>query len=226
MSSGASSSSEENNVVYTVVPHDPIVLSSIRTNDVWLLLCIGAVWELTIRTFWLLSKRKSSKLLKKEVSVELLQRQTDTMRKKGQPYFVETSKLERKLLVAEKELSNLYSQRKKFSDAVEKYVVKYGRHTLALLVFLVYYGVPIVTLEHVEIGPIDFVSSATYMKTLLFPISLVGFGVRMSKWGMTSVGGYSQDVAASSIGGLLVVWSAQVTVGMIMDAVDAYVLCG
>lgn len=219
-SSGTVEDAAAANVVYTVVPHDPVVLSEIRTLDIWLLLAVGALWELVCRFVLLSKKMKPNSLLRKEAALSELQRKTDSMRKKGPSAFVETSKLERKLLASEKELSEIYSSRKKVAETVEKKLVKYGRYVIAALVFAVYYGVPIVTLDSVEIGPFDYLHGSTYMKTLLFPISVFGFGNRISKWGI-----HPTDVAASSIGALVVMWSSQVTVGMVMDAIESYMLC-
>lgn len=95
---------------------------------------------------------------------------------------------------------------------------------LAFLVFFLYYGVPIFS---VQTSPFDFgfatidtvFDAGLYLKRLLFPITYVGMGVKLSRWGMSS-----PEEAACSIGALAVMWSAQVTMGQIMDAVDAYYL--
>lgn len=64
----------------------------------------------------------------------------------------------------------------------------------------------------------DFESAGGFLKRILFPLSFVGVGFKMSKWGMV------HDVVDSSIGALVVLWSAQVTAGKLMDALDAYYL--
>jgi hypothetical protein len=95
---------------------------------------------------------------------------------------------------------------------------------LAFLIFFLYYGVPIVSMQA---SPFDFgfatgdtfVDSGMFLKRFLFPITYVGMGVKLSRWGMSS-----PEEAACSIGALAVMWSAQVTMGQIMDAVDAYYL--
>jgi hypothetical protein len=60
--------------------------------------------------------------------------------------------------------------------------------------------------------------TGSFLQALLFPVSYVGIGAKVSKWGIDS------EVATSSIGALVVMWSAQVTTGKLMDAVDAYFL--
>jgi len=64
----------------------------------------------------------------------------------------------------------------------------------------------------------DFQEAGPFLKRLLFPISYVGMGQKISKWGM---GAASAD---ASFGALMVLWSAQVTVGKLFDAIDAYYL--
>ena len=60
--------------------------------------------------------------------------------------------------------------------------------------------------------------TGSFFKALLFPVSYVGIGTKIAKWGI------DPEVATSSIGALVVMWSAQVTTGKLMDAVDAYIL--
>ena len=106
-------------------------------------------------------------------------------------------------------------------DKVEKQLLRYGNLQVAALVFFLYYGVPLLT---VETGPeraddlANFEDAGPFFKRLLFPISYVGMGQKMSKWGM------GEAVRDCSVGALVVLWSAQVTVGKLFDALDAYFL--
>jgi hypothetical protein len=54
---------------------------------------------------------------------------------------------------------------------------------------------------------------ATFTKAFMFPLSYVGIGMRISRWGL--------EDPSNSIGSLLVFWSAQTTVGKIMDGAEA-----
>jgi hypothetical protein len=90
---------------------------------------------------------------------------------------------------------------------------------LSFLIFILYYGVTILTVESGEeldgaMG--EYAAASSFFKKMLFPISYVGLGNKISKWGM------DPEIAQASIGALMVLWSAQVTAGKIMDAVDAY----
>jgi hypothetical protein len=98
-----------------IFPHPPVLISQIRVYDIWLLLAIGGLWELTCRIllFWI--KRKPFGLLVREQDLYRLQQKTTEKRKLGPPAFVETSKLERQVLVIEKELGGIQERRKKYA---------------------------------------------------------------------------------------------------------------
>jgi hypothetical protein len=98
-----------------IFPHPPVLISQIRVYDIWLLLAIGGLWELICRIllFWI--KRKPFGLLVREQELYRLQQKTAEKRKLGPPAFVETSKLERQVLVIEKELGGIQERRKKYA---------------------------------------------------------------------------------------------------------------
>lgn len=97
----------------TFLPHAPIVLSQIRVNDIWLLLAVGAVFEISCRLVMLAVKIKPAWLVQKEAELQRLNTVTAAKRKLGPQAFVETSKLERQVLALEKELAGIYDGRKK-----------------------------------------------------------------------------------------------------------------
>ena len=96
-----------------IIPHPTLFLSHIRVNDIWFLLAAGAVWELFCRLMVLRVRIKPDWLIEKEAALAVLRVETDTKRKLGPSAFVETSKLERQVLVQEKELEKLYVDRKR-----------------------------------------------------------------------------------------------------------------
>jgi hypothetical protein len=204
----------------TLIPHPPIVWEQIRVHDIWILLVLGAAAELVFRLIVLQSKRKPSELIKREDYYYKLEHDVKKKQALGPSAFVETSKLERQLLALDKELQEVYSQRKSKTGQLEKYCLKYGRNVVAFIVFLVYYGVPLVTFSGggQELLELDSKIPATFHKAVLFPLSIVGFGFKLSKWGM------AEEVKATSIGALVVLWAGQVTMGQIMDGVDSLLL--
>ena len=107
-------------------------------------------------------------------------------------------------------------------DQVEKQLLRYGNIVISVVIFFLYYGVPMLT---VETGPErslgDYQDAGTFFRRLLFPISYVGMGQKISKWGIASSTGMDRD---ASVGALVVMWSSQSLVGKLFDAVDAYYL--
>ena len=211
-----------------MIPHPPIFLSDIRLADIYVLLALGFVWELLVRVMLLLQCRRTPKsLLQKQAQLQVLTAETNHKRNLGPSAFVETSKLERLLLQHERELAALNQKRLLKTKRLEKLLQRYGNWCLAAVVFVIYYGVPVMTLEGLDsmlmpdaevvysLGQ-SYVDGGVYLKALLFPISYIGMGMKLSKWGMHA------DLAPASLGALAVVWSSQVLCSQVMDAVDAY----
>jgi hypothetical protein len=138
----------------------------------------------------------------------------------GPSHFVETSKAERQLLAAERELSEIHAGRKARCEAADRFFKKRLNYVLFAAVYAAYYSVPILTLDALAVPNTvgEFVPADTYLKCLLFPVSMIGLGNKVSRWGIP------KEFQASSLSSLMVLWSAQTTVGMIMDAVEAHVL--
>lgn len=97
---------------------------------------------------------------------------------------------------------------------------------IAIVVFFLYYGVPILSIqtnmENLVVGETTNMDldASTYLKRILFPISYIGAGIKLSRWGIPG----GADSAASSFGALAIMWSSQVAMGQLMDAMDAYYL--
>jgi hypothetical protein len=213
------------------LPHASVYLSDVRVNDIWLLLAVGALWEFLTRTFLLFfCKIKPRSLIQKEIDCKMLQAETEYKRTLGMSAFVETSKLERQILSVESDLDKMYTFRKQQLESVESTFLKYGNYQLAAILWLAYYSVPllVVDVERTSLKPsADMMDNDTtggssvpgsLLRTMLFPISYVGIGVRLSRFGLPN------EIAAHSVGALLVLWSSQVTVSKIMDVADAYFL--
>eukprot|EP00977_Amphora_coffeiformis_P014821 scaffold4226_cov180-Amphora_coffeaeformis.AAC.6 len=197
------------------LPHPPLYLSEIRPVDIILLLTAGAVWEAVARTVLLAAcKRKSKSLRQQEQQWESLQVQVTHLRKLGQQVFVECSKVERQLLQVEKDIERQRTARTERTKKWEKRLLRYGNIAMSLLIFVLYYGIPVIALEPLMQQD---VLGAPPLKSLLFPVSYVGLGMRAARFGLPD--------PMNSIGALVVFWSAQVLVGQAYDAMD-YVYAG
>jgi hypothetical protein len=201
------------------IPHPALPLGEIRPLDLLLLLSVGALWELISRIGVLSFSRKSSSLRRREYAFQQLQHLTRQKQKEGFSAFVETSKLERQVLAEEKAMSQIYQDRKAQLTVIKKLFKNIGL-ALSFVIFFVYYGIPVVTMDGSLIETNEILSAegaslkgAAFTKAFMFPISYVGLGMRLSRWGLEN--------PSNSIGALLVLWSAQTTVGKIMDGVEA-----
>jgi hypothetical protein len=202
----------------TMIPHPTIPVLAIRPVDIWLLLAAGALLELISRALIYIFKRPSSRELECKEDLFILQFETAKMRRLGPQAFVETSKLERKLLQVEKRLSE-QQQARLDSTAYMQKIVKNVSLSLYLIVFIIYYGIPLVALDGNKVDSDNLESTSesrarSFLNGLLFPISYIGVGVKIAKIGLQQVG----------IGALVVLWSSQVTIGKVMDCFEALVL--
>jgi hypothetical protein len=204
------------------LPHPQVPLGHLRPYDIFLLLALGAIWELASRTMLIRYKAKPLKLRQREESVKVLQANVTRSRKKGPSAFVETSKLERQLLAQEKALAETMEKREVLQSSAAKRS-KNANYVVSLLVFMLWYGVPIMGFEAHRLETTEILSveegqelaNGAY-RAFLFPISVVGLGLRFSKWGLNN--------PQSSAGALLAFWSAQTTVAKIMDGVEALII--
>ena len=102
--------------------------------------------------------------------------------------------------------------------------MRYGNIQIAILIFILYYGIPIITFtttSNDDDNDADTTAAAagSYIKRLLFPISYIGMGMRISRYGIVP-----SIIANTSFGALSIYWSGQVMMGQFMDMMDAYYL--
>ena len=205
-----------------IIPHSVIPLSSIRPSDILLLLTLGSITELIHRLITRKMKTQSSGERALREQLRLFRYQTNKKRALGPSAFVETSKLERIVLAKEKELNGYEEKRAKSNKKVEK-VMKYVMNGLSLLVFFLYYGIPLLEIDGLkasELGLSNGLQSddhaehaAVFWKGVMFPLSSVGIGMKISRIGLVN--------KASSIGALTVYWSAQVMIGKVYECLEA-----
>ena len=132
---------------------------------------------------------------------------------------METSKLERQELAKEKELAEMAKKQRKAMEKWQK-LLKNAFLCLNLVIFWMYYGIPMMEFSGHRITPEEILTpvesqeaAILAFEACLFPLSYFGIDIKISKWGMVN--------PRASTGALLVFWSAQATVGQIMDGIDA-----
>ena len=206
------------------IPGPEFPLGSVRPTDMLVLLVAGAVWEATLR--WLLWKYKSkpTSIRIREMKLKELAKRVRKSRDLGPSAFVETSKLERQQLAEEKALATLAEERVAALAAWNK-LSRNLNGGICFLIFMTFYGIPLMEFSPEMViprtGEVLTTEEATKiaeaaMHSLLFPLSLIGVAIKASKWGLPN--------PKSSVGALLVFWSAQTTMGKIIDGIEALML--
>jgi hypothetical protein len=210
------------------IPHASIPIHTVRPNDIILLLLLGFITELLKRIILRSVKFRSS--TEKNVSEKLIVLRYETAQKRslGPSAFVETSKLERRVLAVEKELSELVQARKDKVTKMEK-KLKYVSYVIAFSIFVLYYGIAVITVDGIKVANdhphivagvestseddnVDALHAATFLKGMLFPISYIGLPMKISRLGLEN--------KASSLGALAVFWSAQEFTGKIYECLE------
>lgn len=195
-----------------------VPLLEVRTLDIWALLLAGALLEICTKGLIMHSKAKSSKETKMEKDLFAMNFETAKKRRLGPQAFVETSKLERQVLAMEKSLTALVENRKVQSDRLAK-VVKHASLVIYVCIFFAYYSLSVLSIDGTRVGDVDSIvtteqeeheRATAFLQGFLFPISYVGVGVKVARFGLPTPG----------FGALLVLWSSQVTVGKIMDGLE------
>lgn len=177
------------------------------------------------------SKVPKAESLQDRDSLIQLRIKTNQMRNIGSSAFVETSKLERKVLVLEKKLKDGDEARKKKVAILEK-VLKRLNYAISFVIFLVYYGIPLLIIDGLRVplvnpdlvaglevdgtaeDVVDLLHATVFFRGIMFPLSYIGIGMRISKLGLG-------EIKHCSTGALVVFWSAQVFAGKIMDCFEA-----
>lgn len=208
------------------IPHPILPLSGIRITDIQLLLLVGAIWELLVRCVMLLIKRKPKSIRAREGKLMALEKQIIKSRALGPQAFVETSKLERQQLAEQKALAASSEQRKGRVEQFGK-LTRNMDVALCVLIVVLFYGIPLMeftgdklVLSSMDAAPTRILTqeqaeekAIEAFRAFMFPITYLGFGVRISRWGLLK--------PQSSMGALIVFWSSQTLVSKLMDGVDA-----
>jgi len=201
-----------------------IPLSVLRADDILVLLAIGGVYELSVRTVAYRTKTRTRAERSLRSELHQIRYEIAKSRSLGPSAFVKTSKLERSVLAKEKELIKIEEGRKKKVEGVAR-VVKNVTMALNLTLFFLFYSVRVLSIDgrRAAVSPIstsnegnvvsEEEAATTFMNGMLFPLSYIGFGLRFAGIGLAE--------RASSFGALVVFWSAQSTVGKISEAVEA-----
>jgi hypothetical protein len=193
------------------LPHPPTPLLFVNVADVSAILVLAAVLTFIKHAVLFFGfNRPYEKSLRGQMRVlRHLRVETMKLRSKGLAAFVETSKMERKMLAKEKELQELQEAHKKRMELAKK-VIKRMHYILYFLVFLAYYKTPVIRVSGNNPDYETDGGDRTFVKGMLFPHSMIGMGNKVANYGMGNGG----------IGSLMVYYSAEVTVGRILGCLE------
>uniref|UniRef100_A0A7S2W1A2 Uncharacterized protein n=1 Tax=Eucampia antarctica TaxID=49252 RepID=A0A7S2W1A2_9STRA len=210
------------------MPHTEIPVDIIRSNDILLLLAMGGAMEITTRGLSYLSKSRSSAEISHRKDLYHLRNETAMKQRLGPSAFVETSKLERQVLVKEKELTQLEEARNKRRLLMKNLLKKFG-WLMNIAIFIFYYGLPVLTINGMRVVELagEVVSTqdpeilesskaAWFFKTVFFPLSFIG--MKLSTFGVDT------KIRGSSIGALVVYWSAKAFCGKMYECLEALII--
>mmetsp|Transcript_32425 Transcript_32425/g.37536 ORF Transcript_32425/g.37536 Transcript_32425/m.37536 type:complete len:204 (-) Transcript_32425:100-711(-) len=193
----------------------PIPLQTINPIDILFLLVLGVTFEFISHVaskIYSHNGRSTSSLRggsEQQLRQELFRLKIVTAQSKerGPGAFVETSKLERAVLSKSREIKVL-REHKTTRAAKAVLITTKARRAVWCGVFLCYYSIPIITTFEYTIGDDDGTSASSWnhWKSMMFPMSFLSLGLRISSIGLNG-----------GVGALLAFWSG----GTLMEKVLA-----
>jgi hypothetical protein len=200
----------------TFFPYPEIPYKIVHTSDIVLLLTLGFVYELGMRLYQFRNARRTPKERKLKIHLATLRYEAAKKRGLGPSAFVETAKLERAVLATEKELNKLVEEREARTTRAAK-LIKNCNLATNVLVILAYWGVAMVAIDGSRLYKTSIDSSdeiitdveraSAFWKGFLFPLPYNGMAYKIAQLGIESA------TKPSSLGALVVFWSARVTSG-------------
>ena len=204
------------------IPYPDIPYKIVHTGDIVLILTLGFLYELAMRIWQHRNERRTPQESKLKIHLATLRHEASKKRALGPSAFVETSKLERAILAAEKELTKLEEERDASKARVAKSIRKCNLATNAAII-ATYWGVAMVVIDgsrlyRAEYEPsyddeviTDAERASAFWKGFLFPLSYNGMAYKIAQIGIGS------SLRPSCLGALAVFWASRVTCGEVVE---------
>lgn len=203
------------------IPYPDIPYKIVHTGDIVLILTLGFLYELAMRIWQHRNERRTPQESKLKIHLATLRHEASKKRALGPSAFVETSKLERAILAAEKELTKLEEERDARKARVAKSIRKCNLATNAAII-ATYWGVAMVVIDgsrlRAEHEPsyddeviTDAERASAFWKGFLFPLSYNGMAYKIAQIGIDS------SLRPSCLGALAVFWAARVTCAEVVE---------
>jgi hypothetical protein len=192
--------------------YDFISLRFVNVLDIALLLALSIVHTFILHAleFFGCTRPYKEEYAHEKRQLRYLKLETNKLRAQGQPTFVETSKMERKLLAKEKEVEKIQSNYE-VKLARFKRLRKRVTYILYALVLVSYYQSPVL-----RVGSSSSLGSEgghegdhNYLKGMLFPLSAIGIGNKIAHFGCGKGG----------LSAMMVFWSGEVITDKVMECI-------
>lgn len=192
-------------------------LSALRPNDILLMLALGGGYEILTCVTQMRTRAPSRNERTLRSELHRLRFETVKKRSLGPSAFVETAKLERQILANEKELASHDSGRSERLGRIRS-VLKKVSTVVQVTIFLVYFGIPLLSIDGTRIPAVHTPGGDIVMAEDAANACLRGICFPFCVWLKLSAVGLAER--ASSVGALVVFWSAQVTIRMVLECVE------
>jgi len=194
-----------------ILPHPPTSLLFVNIADVTAILLFATALTFLHHAllFWGIQRPYKSKLKAQMRILRALRYETIKLRAKGLVAFVETSKMERKLLAKEKEIEELQAKQTKRMQLFQKWAKRLSNVTY-LILFVLYFKTPLIRVAGIQPDLQTDGGDWRFTKGMLFPHSMMGLGNKIANYGMGNGG----------IGALMVYFSTEVSVGRFLECCE------
>jgi hypothetical protein len=204
------------------IPYPDIPYKIIHMADIVLILTLGFLYELAMPIWRHRNERWTPQECKSKIHLATLRHEVLRKHALGPSTFVETSKLERAILAAKKELTKLEEEREARKAGVAKSIWKCNVATNAAII-AAYWGVVMVVIDGSHLYRAEYESSygdkvitdaeraSTFWKGFLFLLSYNRMAYKIAQLGIDS------SLRPSCLGALAVFWAARVTCGEVVD---------
>jgi len=196
-----------------VLPHPPTHLLFVNVTDITLLLgfTILNTFLLHLVLYVGYTRPYKHEIKKEKRQLRVLRHETNTLRSRGLPAFVETSKMERKLLIKQKDVETLENCYTTKTAKVMKYRKRYV-YLIYAVILIAYYKNPILRIGTPEVGNVDE-GDHLFFKGMLFPLSMIGMANKIAHFGCGKGG----------LSALMVYWAGEVATTKIMECIEALI---
>lgn len=188
--------------------YDFVSLLFVNVLDIALLLAMSVINTFVLHAieFFGCTRPYKQEYSQEKRQLRYLKHETNKLRAQGQPTFVETSKMERKLLAKEREVEKIQNH---YDIKLARFKKLRKRYTYFLyaLILVAYYQNPVLRIG--TPGDSEDEGDQNYLKGMLFPLSAIGIGNKIAHFGCGKGG----------LSAMMVFWAGEVVTDKVMECI-------